>query len=77
MREPAQSRSFVSSSGPGLVYRLILADAARLNLRTDARQVSGNVLIDNPPLAQHGVTEFDRQRVTLGSRDFSPDFFVD
>jgi citronellol/citronellal dehydrogenase len=55
----------------------ILADAAYLVLTSDAREVSGNFLIDDEWLAKHGITDLDRYSVVPGTTDFIPDFFVD
>ncbi len=55
----------------------ILADAAYLVLTSDARELSGNFLIDDEWLARHGITDLDRYSVVPGTQDFIPDFFVD
>ena len=55
----------------------ILSDAAYLVLTSDAASTSGNFVIDDTLLAQHGVTDFERYSVTPGTTDFIPDFFVD
>jgi citronellol/citronellal dehydrogenase len=57
----------------------ILADAAYLVLTSDARDErnTGNFHIDDELLAAHGQADLDRYSVTLGTRQFVPDFFVD
>jgi citronellol/citronellal dehydrogenase len=55
----------------------ILADAAWLVLTSDARTTTGNFLIDDEWLAEHGITDLDPYSVVPGTRDFIPDFFVD
>ncbi|MBI1331079.1 MAG: SDR family NAD(P)-dependent oxidoreductase [Alphaproteobacteria bacterium] len=53
----------------------ILADAAHLVFAQDARAFTGNFLIDDTFLADHGVTDFDKYRVDP-TADLMPDFFV-
>lgn len=53
----------------------ILADAAHLVFTQDARAFTGNFLIDDTFLADHGVTDFDKYRVDP-TADLMPDFFV-
>ena len=55
----------------------ILADAAYLVLTSDARTTSGNFFIDEALLAEHGITDLEPYSVTPGTKDFTPDFFVD
>jgi len=53
----------------------ILADAAHMVLNKDAREFTGNFLIDDTFMASEGVTDFDQYRVD-GSVALMPDFFV-
>ncbi|WP_075217636.1 SDR family oxidoreductase [Mongoliimonas terrestris] len=53
----------------------IIADAAHLIFTKDARGFTGNFLIDDSFLADHGVTDFDRYRVDPSS-GLQEDFFV-
>lgn len=53
----------------------IIADAAHLVFTKDAREFTGNFLIDDSFLADHGVTDFDRYRVDPSS-GLQEDFFV-
>ena len=53
----------------------ILADAARMIFLQDAKQFSGEFLIDDTFLFENGVRDFDRYRVDP-SVDLAPDFFV-
>ena len=53
----------------------ILADVAHTIFLKDARQFSGNFLIDDTFLFENGVRDFDRYRVDP-SVDLAPDFFV-
>ncbi len=53
----------------------ILADAAHLILTKPAREFTGNFVIDDTFLYQHGVSNFDRYRVDP-SKPLLPDFFV-
>lgn len=55
----------------------ILADAAYLVLTSDARELTGQFLIDDEWLAKHGVTDLEKYSVVPGTKDFIPDFFVD
>jgi citronellol/citronellal dehydrogenase len=55
----------------------ILADAAWLILTSDARSTSANFFIDDALLAQYGETDLTRYAVEPGTRDFTPDFFID
>jgi citronellol/citronellal dehydrogenase len=54
----------------------IMADAAHAVLTSDARELTGQFLIDDEVLARHGITDLDRYAVTPGNRDFLPDFFI-
>jgi citronellol/citronellal dehydrogenase len=54
----------------------IMADAAYAVLTSDARELTGQFLIDDEVLARSGVTDLDRYAVTPGNRDFLPDFFI-
>jgi len=54
----------------------ILADAAHWILTSDT-SLTGQFLIDDEVLAEHGVTDLDRYAVVPGTTDFIPDFFVD
>lgn len=53
----------------------ILADAAHLMLTKPAREFSGNFIIDDTFLYEHGVSDFEKYRVDP-SRKLFPDFFV-
>ena len=53
----------------------ILSDAAHMIFLKDARQFSGEFLIDDTFLFENGVRDFDRYRVDP-SVDLAPDFFV-
>ena len=53
----------------------ILADAAHMILNKDAREFTGNFIIDDTFMASEGVTDFDQYRVD-GSVALMPDFFV-
>ncbi|CAO4185103.1 SDR family oxidoreductase [Methylorubrum populi] len=53
----------------------IMADAAHALFRKDARGITGRFLIDDTFLAEEGVTEFSKYRVTAGV-PLAPDFFV-
>ncbi len=55
----------------------ILADAAWFILTSDATATTGQFFIDDEVLARHGVGDLDRYRVTPGTTEFIPDFFVD
>ena len=54
----------------------ILSDAAWFILTSPAGN-SGNFYIDDELLAAHGITELDRYSVKPGTRNFTPDFFID
>jgi len=53
----------------------IVADAAHLAFRQDARSFTGRFLIDDTFLAEHGVTDFDSYRVDP-TQALAVDFFV-
>lgn len=53
----------------------ILADAAHALFGLNAREVTGRFLIDDTFLAEQGVTDFSKYRVTPGI-PLAPDFFV-
>lgn len=53
----------------------ILADAAHLMLTKPAREFSGNFVIDDTFLYEHGVTDFEKYRVDPSQQLFQ-DFFV-
>ena len=50
---------------------------ATRHIVSDARFTSGNFLVDDELLAQHGITDLDRYSVQPGTKNFTPDFFVD
>jgi citronellol/citronellal dehydrogenase len=52
----------------------IMADAAQIILQKDAKAFSGNFVIDEEILKQHGVTDFIRYNSTPGVNP-APDFF--
>jgi citronellol/citronellal dehydrogenase len=54
----------------------ILSDAAYLVL-TSPTSVTGNFFIDDEVLAEHGVTDLDKYRVTPGEGELMPDIFLD
>ena len=53
----------------------ILSDAAHLILTKPSKEFSGNFVIDDMLLYEHGVTDFEKYRVDP-SRQLFPDFFV-
>jgi citronellol/citronellal dehydrogenase len=53
----------------------ILADAAHMVFEQKSSEFTGNFLIDDTFLAEHGVTDFDKYRVDP-SVGLMPDFFV-
>ena len=53
----------------------ILSDAAHMIFEKNAREFSGNFLIDDTFLAANGVSDFDKYRVDP-TKDLMPDFFV-
>ncbi len=53
----------------------ILADAAHLIFTKPSREFTGNFVIDDNFLYEHGVTDFEKYRVDA-SRKLFPDFFV-
>jgi citronellol/citronellal dehydrogenase len=53
----------------------IIADAAYLMLTQPASEFTGNFIIDDTYLAEHGETDFDKYRVDP-TRNLQPDFFV-
>ena len=53
----------------------ILADAAHIILNKDAREFTGNFIIDDTFMTAEGVTDFDQYRVD-GTVALMPDFFV-
>ena len=53
----------------------ILADAAHMIFLQDAKQFTGEFLIDDTFMFENGVRDFDRYRVDP-SVDLAPDFFV-
>ncbi|MEM8986606.1 MAG: NAD(P)-dependent oxidoreductase [Pseudomonadota bacterium] len=53
----------------------ILSDAAHLILTKPAAEFTGNFIIDDTFLHEHGVTDFEKYMVTPGSK-LLPDFFV-
>ena len=53
----------------------IMADAAHAVFLKDARSFTGRFLIDDTFLAEEGVTDFSKYRVTAGV-PLAPDFFV-
>ncbi|MEH3116405.1 MAG: NAD(P)-dependent oxidoreductase [Methylorubrum populi] len=53
----------------------IMADAAHALFLKDARSATGRFLIDDSFLAEEGVTDFSKYRVTAGV-PLAPDFFV-
>ncbi len=53
----------------------IMADAAHIILTKSSRQFTGNFIIDDNLLYDHGVRDFDKYRVDP-SRKLFPDFFV-
>jgi citronellol/citronellal dehydrogenase len=53
----------------------IVADAAHIILTKPARDFTGQFIIDDTLLAEHGVTDFDRYRADPSS-DLFQDFFV-
>jgi citronellol/citronellal dehydrogenase len=55
----------------------IMADAAHLILKSDARTVTGNFFVDDEVLAAHGVTDLSRYNPPgVADIDITPDLFV-
>ena len=55
----------------------IVADAAWWILTSDARTTTGNFFMDDLVLAEHGVTDLARYAVVPGTKDLTPDLFID
>jgi len=55
----------------------IMADAAWWILTSDAREVTGRFFVDEVVLAEHGVSDFDRYAVVPGTKELTPDLFVE
>jgi citronellol/citronellal dehydrogenase len=55
----------------------IVADAAWWILTSDARTTTGNFFMDDEVLAQHGVTDLAHYAVVPGTKDLTPDLFID
>ncbi|CAG8613806.1 16612_t:CDS:2, partial [Funneliformis caledonium] len=55
----------------------IVADAAQLILTKDSTRFSGNFVLDEVILREHGQTEFDHYLVTPGNRDLALDYFIE
>ncbi|MEL7490658.1 MAG: NAD(P)-dependent oxidoreductase [Pseudomonadota bacterium] len=53
----------------------ILSDAAHIMLNKPSKEFTGNFVIDDTLLHEHGVTDFEKYRVDP-SRPLFPDFFV-
>lgn len=53
----------------------IMSDAAHIILTQPSREFSGNFVVDDAILAEHGVTDFEQYLVTPGTEPL-PDFFV-
>ncbi|NKY25777.1 SDR family oxidoreductase [Nocardia gamkensis] len=54
----------------------ICADAAYLVLTSPAERTTGNFLIDEEVLAEHGITELDRYRAVPGAEPLTVDLFL-
>ncbi|MQY22427.1 SDR family oxidoreductase [Nocardia macrotermitis] len=54
----------------------IYADAAYLVLTSPAASATGNFYIDDEVLAEHGITDLDKYRVTPGDGPLSTDLFL-
>jgi len=54
----------------------IYADAAYLVLTASATETSGNFFIDDDVLADNGITDLDKYRVTPGDTPLTPDLFL-
>ncbi|MFF0489280.1 SDR family oxidoreductase [Nocardia sp. NPDC004068] len=54
----------------------IYADAAYLVLTSPAKDTTGNFFLDDEVLAAHGVTDFDKYRVTPGDGPLTTDLFL-
>ncbi len=55
----------------------IVADVVHAILTRDARQCTGNFLIDDDVLREEGVSDFERYRVAPGDAELMKDFFLD
>lgn len=55
----------------------IMADAAYAILTTPSRELTGQLLIDDDVLREHGVTDFDQYAVAGPGADLEGDFFLD
>ncbi|CAG8630244.1 6293_t:CDS:2, partial [Acaulospora morrowiae] len=55
----------------------IMADAAHLILTKNSKNFSGNFVIDEVILREHGQTEFDHYSVIPGNKNLQDDLFID
>ena len=55
----------------------ILADAAHIIFKRDAKECTGNFFVDDTLLASEGITDLEKYSVTPGTKDFLLDFFLD
>ena len=55
----------------------IVAEAAWWILTSSAREVTGQFFIDDAVLAEHGVVDLDRYAVVPGTKELTPDLFVE
>jgi len=55
----------------------ILADAAYAIFHRHSTECTGNFFVDDEVLAEEGVTDLEKYSVTLGTKDFLLDFFLD
>ncbi|CAG8492925.1 3925_t:CDS:2, partial [Racocetra persica] len=55
----------------------IMADAAHRILTKNSKEFSGNFVIDEVILREHGQTEFDHYSTRPGAKDMTIDLFVD
>ncbi|WP_324753206.1 NAD(P)-dependent oxidoreductase [Roseovarius sp. Pro17] len=55
----------------------IMADAAHAILTTNSRELSGECLVDEPFLRDHGMTEFDHYKNDPACKDLMIDLYID
>ena len=54
----------------------IMSDAAYVILTRDARNFTGNFVIDEEILREEGLQDMDQYAAVPGTKDFLPDFFL-
>ncbi|CAG8811093.1 3927_t:CDS:2, partial [Dentiscutata erythropus] len=55
----------------------IMADAAHIILTKNSKEFSGNFVIDEIILREHGQTEFDHYAARPGGKDMTIDLYID